>query len=127
MEQVHTVEDLADHLELFLNSGCYVRGEPNGERILVETRALVDHFRGLTIHIYPNEQPPPHFHVWAPGMCITFRISDCALLKDSADGKTLALITYWYRSARPKLIEIWNKTRPADCPVGPIENPAGEQ
>ena len=123
LERVHTVEDLAAHLEQFLNSGCDVgTDEQTGEQTLIETRALVEHTHGLAIHIYPREHPPPHFHVTGPGQNITFSILDCSLLNGSADGKTRRLITFWYRSARAKLIKIWNETRPTDCPVGSIRD-----
>ena len=122
-EQACTVADLAAHLELLLNSGCYVWTEPNGEQILIEARALVGRINGLTIHIYSDEHAPPHFHVKSAEIDATFRISDCSPLRGSVDRKTSELIDYWYLNmgGRSKLIEDWNKTRPTDCPVGEIQ------
>jgi hypothetical protein len=121
LEHVHTIEDLAAHLEKFLNSGCSVQTEPNGEKTLLETRALVDRIDGLRIYIYPNDHASPHFHVKSADIDATFSITDCTSLQGSPNRKAVDLITYWYGlGARRRLIEIWNKTRPANCPVGPI-------
>ena len=60
LEQAGT---LAEHLELFLNSGCSVWTEPDGETILLLSRALVGQIHGLTMRIYSDEHAPPHFHV----------------------------------------------------------------
>jgi hypothetical protein len=120
LEQVDV--DLAAHLELFLNSGCSVWTEPNGKKILLLGRALVGQIRGLTMRIYSDENAPPHFHVKSAEIDAAFRISDCSLLRGSVDRKTRELIDYWYLNleGRSKLIKDWNKTRPTDCPVGPI-------
>ncbi len=122
LEPVQNLAELAEHLERFLNSGCYIWFEPNGERLLLFGRALVDKIRGLKIHIYPDEHAPPHFHVVAPGIDAAFSIADCSLIKGSVDSKTRDLIVYWYGAARPKLVEVWNNTRPTGCPVGPIHD-----
>jgi hypothetical protein len=123
-EQVQTVEDLAEYLELFLNSGCSVWTEPNGEQFLTETRALVDRINGLAIHIYSNEHAPPHFHVKSADIDAVFNLTDLSFIKGSVNRKTRELIEYWYLNlnGRQKAIEVWNNTRPTDCPVGPIRD-----
>jgi len=120
LETVQSVDDLAMHLELLLNSGCYVWEEPNGERTLLSGRALVEKINGLKIHIYAKEHAPPHFHVRSAEIDAAFTIEDCRLLQGSVNRKTQDLIVYWHGSARQKLIHFWNRTRPTDCPVGPI-------
>jgi len=87
---------------------------------LLETRVLVATLNRLKISIYPREHAPAHFHVVAPGINASFAIADCRLLEGAIPGRERRLIEYWHASARPKLIETWNTTRPADCPVGPI-------
>jgi hypothetical protein len=124
LERVQNLEELAQHLELLLNSGCYVWVEPNGERILLFGRALVEKINGLKIHIYADEHAPPHFHVLSSDIDAAFTIRDCTLIRGSVDGKTRDLIVYWHGSARRKLVEFWNRTRPTDCPVGPIHEEA---
>jgi hypothetical protein len=124
LERVQNVEGLAEHLTLLLNSGCHVWIEPNGERILLVGRALVDKINGLKIHIYADEHAPPHFHVLSSEIDAAFTIRDCTLLRGSVDKRTRDLIMYWHGSARPKLIDFWNRTRPTDCPVGPLHEKA---
>ena len=121
LERIQNLQDLAAHLELLQNSGSYVWEQPNGERLLVQGRVLVERIHGLKIHIYADEHAPPHFHVVSSDIDAAFRIDDCALLKGSIDRKARDLIVYWHESARHKLIKIWNRTRPTNCPVGPIQ------
>ena len=121
LDRVRNLGELAQHLELFLNSGCYVWIEPNGERIILFGRALVQKVNGLKIYIYADEHAPPHFHVLSSDIDAAFTIRDCTLLRGSVDSKTRNLIVYWHSSARQKLVDIWNTTRPTDCPVGRID------
>jgi hypothetical protein len=124
LAQVCAANEVAEHLELFLSSGCSVWTDSNGEKILLLGRALVGQIHGLTIHIYADEHAPPHFHVKSAEIDAAFSISDCLLLRGSVDSKTRELIGYWYLNldGRSKVIEKWNKTRPSDCPVGPIHD-----
>ena len=122
MERIVTLEDLTKNLEQLLNSGCYVGTEPNGKKFLIETRVLVERINGLRVYIRSREHPPPHFHVSSANTIAAFDVIDCSLIEGSIDGKTRELVEYWYRNlgGRSKLIEFWNKTRPGDCPVGPV-------
>ncbi len=92
LERIQNLQDLAAHLKLLLTSGSCVWEQPNGD-----------------------------FHVVSSDIDAAFRIDDCALLKGSIDRKARDLIVYWHESARHKLIKIWNRTRPTNCPVGPIQ------
>lgn len=92
-----------------------------------ETQAVLDRLTdelvavlgGCKIHIYPDEHPPPHFHVRAAGENASFAISNC----ERVDGTAFKLRTIrrWWKDNRAELKRVWNDTRPADCPVGPIE------
>jgi Domain of unknown function (DUF4160) len=121
VEKAQTIDDLAESLEALLNSGCVIRIDESGEQRLLYTRALVDNVNGLKIQIFADEHAPPHFHVTAPDIDAAFTIADCKLLRGQIDSKTQKLIIYWHKKSHEKLNEIWNRTRPSDCPVGPIK------
>lgn len=57
------VEDHVAWLGALINNPCSV-WEENGEMLIIEIKQLVERVDGITIEIYPNEHPPPHFHVW---------------------------------------------------------------
>lgn len=83
-------------------------------------KQLVAMQKGLKIEIYPNEHPPPHFHVKCGEINVSFSIEHCELLEGKLDGRRTSLIKWWHKRSKDKLIDIWNKTRPSDCSVGPI-------
>ncbi len=117
-EAINSASDLdalAATLEHLLNAGV----TPFGGRLMF-IRQRVDTVKGLRIVIFPDEHPPPHFHVQGNGINASFSIVDCTLLKGTADRQVLALVQWWYQRGRPKLVTTWNATRPTDCPVGPI-------
>jgi hypothetical protein len=116
IRRARTADELALALERLIDGGFAVWFDGS----LIETRQLVARVRGLRIEIQSREHPPPHFHVRAPGLRVSFAIEDCRLLEGSISGRDRALIEWWYGHSRPLLIEVWNATRPADCPVGPI-------
>ena len=77
--------------------------------------------RHLRIVIHTREHGPPHFHVIAADIDATYSIADGSQLYGAISSKDDRLVQYWYASARPLLVKVWNETRPSDCPVGPIE------
>ena len=87
---------------------------------LYSIKQLVSMQNGLKIEVYPNEHPPPHFHVKCGDIKVSFSIEHCELLRGKLDGRRTALIKWWHKKSKSKLIDIWNKTRPSDCMVGPI-------
>ena len=117
LTQAESLEDLARVLYLLLTAGYSVWADGR----LLEARALVQAFGSLRIVIHPNEHPPPHFHVKTDGIDASFAIEDCSLLKGSIGGRERSLVEYWHRKGRPRLVDVWNKTRPSGCPVGPIK------
>ena len=110
------VDDLAEALYILFSGGYSVWEDGS----LYNIRQLVDVHKGLKIEIYPNEHPPPHFHVKSGGNKVSFSIEKCELLEGKIDGRQKALVEWWHKRAKDKLIETWNNTRPSDCPVGKI-------
>ena len=118
MGKARNLTELGLLLERFMNE-CDVI-DPNGEPTLIFKRARVSSVGRLTIEIYANEHAPPHFHVRSQDINATFAITDCRHLDGKISGKDQRLIKLWHSGAKVKLIEMWNRTRPANCPVGPL-------
>jgi hypothetical protein len=108
--------ELARSLRLLLSGGFGIWEDGT----LYEIRVRVDRLQGLTIVIHTREHGPPHFHVVADGINASFAIDDGSHLAGTLSPGATRLVTYWYRSARPLLVRVWNESRPSDCPVGPI-------
>src|SRR5690625_1829469 len=106
--------DLVDELRLSFRGGPII--DDTGRRLVQEVR--VDKFNGLTVEIFSNEHPPPHFRVSYGRESANFRIRDCEPLTPGLAGwrKNTAA---WHKDNKLKLIKVWNETRPTGCPVGP--------
>jgi len=119
LQSFSTIEDFELHLESLLNSGVYIL-EEDGRRFPIFGRVLVERISGLRIEIFPREHAPPHFHVRGPDINASFRIDSGAYLEGRIGRRAKDMIEYWFMEARPRLIEVWNATRPSDCQVGPV-------
>lgn len=104
---------LVDQLRLSFRAGPIV--DDSGRRLVQEVR--VDYFNGLKIEVFSNEHPPPHFRVSYGGESANYRISDCEPLTLGL-GRWRKNIKAWHDDNKPRLIEVWNGSRPSDCPVG---------
>lgn len=111
------IEEHAEFLEAIL-VGPYSVMEIDGELKLLHIKALVANVRGLKIEIYPNEHPPPHFHVKSANVDASFAIHDCSLISGEISGFDERKIKYWHGYSKQTLIEKWNAMRPTDCSVG---------
>ena len=87
---------------------------------LIEGRELVATIDGIKIEIYPNEHPPPHFHVKSSDLNISVSILNGSILKGTVKKQIRKKINHFYKQNKSDLIEIWNQLRPSDCPVGKI-------
>jgi len=61
-----TFDEWALWLEAILHGPVSIFVRDSGEEVLSHGKQLVERLDGLRITIYPNEHPPPHFHVEAP-------------------------------------------------------------
>jgi hypothetical protein len=85
---------------------------------------IVARVAGLSIKIWADEHPPPHFHVSYQGQDASFSIIDCTRLPDVKGLERYEnKIRHWWKGNRTELIETWNSSRPTDCPVGPLIEP----
>lgn len=89
--------------------------DEHGRRLFVEE--TVDRINGLRIQIFSDEHPPPHFRVCYAGETANFTIKDCAKLNGGLN-KWERNIRVWHKTHKGDLIQVWNRTRPSDCPVG---------
>lgn len=117
LDESTSFSDLSSYLELILN-GPFSVWEENGELILLQIKARVDTYRGLEIHINPNEHPPPHFHVHSGNVNASFKIEDCFLIGGKISDSDFRKVRYWHSKSKHKLIKMWNSTRPTKCIVG---------
>jgi hypothetical protein len=77
--------------------------------------------RGLSIKIWADEHPPPHFHVTYQGQDASFSILDCCRLRGQRGLERYdPIIRSWWSKNQRLLIEMWNASRPTACPVGQI-------
>jgi hypothetical protein len=94
----------------------------DGRRFVTEEVVARSH--GMTINIYSNEHPPPHFHVRYNGESASFALTDGNRLpKEKGLEKYEKNIRKWYEENLCALIDSWNRNRPSDCPVGPVDVP----
>ncbi|MBI1976153.1 MAG: DUF4160 domain-containing protein [Candidatus Omnitrophica bacterium] len=111
-----TLEELVSVLEVLFNEGYTVDAQGNLYKIFVEVARV----KGLKVEIRHKEHPPPHFHVLGDGVDASFAIVSGELLKGKIDSRRRYLVKWWQQQGCNKLIQIWNSTRPSDCPVGLI-------
>lgn len=105
--------DLVESLVAEFNDGRIINDQ--GQRILTEK--TVANLQGLKIQIFSDEHPPPHFRVAYANETASFSIRDCTKLNGGLKNWERN-IRAWHSANKSKLIEVWNKTRPSDCPVG---------
>jgi hypothetical protein len=112
-----TINEYAEWLEAIFHNPCSIMDD-DGELLLLEIKQLVTRLDGLKIEIYPNEHPPPHFHVNSPNVSASFSIENCEKLEGEISSSDKNKVRYWHQFAKPILIEAWNSTRPTNCVVG---------
>ena len=82
---------------------------------------LVSSHGQVKIEIFSNEHPPPHFRVkLRNGECWNFDIANCEPLKNegSPPRKIYRQVAKWWVGNKKLLINMWNESRPTNCPVG---------
>ncbi len=118
-QRVNAASDLlasAKALEHLLSGGFAVWEDGS----LYSVKQLVARVNGLKIEVFAREHPPPHFHISGGDIDATFSLIDGSHLHGQISGREKALVGWWYERSRTLLIDTWNKTRPEDCPVGPV-------
>ena len=121
-EEFPELEELADlikHDIMFRDGVQFFTREYKGD---IRTRELVGSYRGFKFEIFSREHPPPHFRAWYQGQSASFSIDTCERLRGNKGlEQNESAIRKWWKDNKEKLIEVWNRTRPDDCPVGKIK------
>jgi hypothetical protein len=115
-ERAATLDESAAILEELLGGGYSIWDDGS----LYFIKQLIAKVRNLRIEVYPDEHPPPHFHVVYPGVNASFALSDGSLIKGQIGNRERALVKWWYDRSRKFVIQAWNDSRPNDCQVGPF-------
>ncbi|MBB4767745.1 MULTISPECIES: DUF4160 domain-containing protein [Xanthomonas] len=128
---VDVPDDLAASLKWSLDQGSKYDDEEAeelralGVRVEPGMRNLFEHMvrtnNKFKVEIFSNEHPPPHFHVSYSGESNCFRIDNGEPLYEKGLNKFWPNIREWYSINKISLVNTWNKTRPANCPVGEIK------
>lgn len=115
-------ETLAVLLRYSVQQGLIAEIKEDGNHLYRFEKALVDRIKGMKIEIYAKEHPPPHFHVTYQGDEAVFALDDGRLIAAHGSSRKIEKnVQLYYEENREKLIAFWNKKRPDDCPVGPVE------
>lgn len=118
--RIEAARDLREAIHLLEHVLVECSIDDNGSVVLSGRRQLVERVSGLSVVVLPREHPPPHFHVVGSGINASFSVVDGSHIAGRISAAKCRAIQFWYKSARSLLIEAWNATRPANCPVGPI-------
>lgn len=108
-----TIDELAQLLSKILIGVLDITDDG---RILYGRRRVAT-IGSLKIDIRSDEHAPPHFHVIGPDIDAAFSINDCSLLKGNIGDRDFRIVKFWFRASKDRLVQIWNETRPSDCPV----------
>lgn len=115
--QLEGIEEYTEWLHALLDGPCSVM-ESEGELVLIEIRALVERLGAIKVEIYPNEHPPPHFHVRTPNGTASFAIENCQKLEGQLRRGDEQKVRLLRQHAKPLLVEKWDQMRPTECTVG---------
>jgi len=75
--------------------------------------AIVD---GAKLYMYPNDHPPPHFHILIVGHHAVIDVRTLKLIKGEVPKAKLGGILKWARRRRPQLLEAWDITQSLELP-----------
>ena len=73
------------------------------------TIAIID---GITILMWPNDHPPPHFHVRFAGRTGKFDIATGIMIKGTLDRRTIKKVQAWTIRNQSSLLQAWTRSRP---------------
>jgi hypothetical protein len=83
----------------------------------------ISQFYGITIRMYFDDHPPPHFHVYYSGDAAKIDINTLEVIEGELRRRTLGLVLEWAAQHREELLENWRLAQAHQPlnPVGPLE------
>ena len=66
-------------------------------------------FYGMVIRMYPNDHPPPHFHVAYQEARAVIEIGSLAILRGRLPARALGLVREWASLHERELREAWER------------------
>lgn len=79
----------------------------------------ISQFYGITIRMYFDDHPPPHFHVYYGSEAAKIDIDTLQVSEGKLRRRTLALVLEWAAEHREELRENWQLAQ-AHQPLNPI-------
>ena len=80
----------------------------------------ISRFLGISIRMYRDEHPPPHFHAIYNEYAAQISIRQPALLNARLPPRVLGYVLEWAVGHGPELMRCWDSLQ-SDRPVGKIE------
>ena len=83
----------------------------------------ISQFYGITIRMYFDDHPPPHFHVYYGSDAAKIDIDTLQLHEGKLRRRTLALVLEWAVEHRRELLENWRLAEAHQplMPIAPLE------
>lgn len=69
----------------------------------------ISQFYGITIRMYFDDHPPPHFHVYYGSDAAKVNIDSLEIAEGKLRRRTLALVAEWAAEHREELHENWRR------------------
>ena len=76
-------------------------------------------FFGITIRMYFDDHPPPHFHAYYGGQAAKISIETLTVIEGDLPRRALALVQEWATEHRAELMDDWDRAE-AHLPLLPI-------
>ncbi len=79
----------------------------------------ISQFFGITIRIYYDDHPPPHFHAYYGSNAAKIEVETLRVTEGSLPRRALGLVIEWAGDHRDELLEDWRLAE-AHNPLNPI-------
>jgi hypothetical protein len=80
----------------------------------------ISRFLGISIRMYRDDHPPPHFHAIYNEFSAKILIPNPAILQGKLPPRVLGYVIEWALLHQGELVRVWEAAR-TDQPIGKIE------